>query len=109
MSPGGFLSAHPAMTFSISGSPFNRIVQMSAETSRDSLFSTKENPTMKVFSSVPRIISGLGCIDALGDEVRRMACQKALIVCDGKIEPLGLLTPLLDSLNRVKGVIMLRV
>lgn len=55
---------------------------------------------MKVFSSVPRIISGLGCIDALGDEVGRMACQKALIVCDRKIEPLGLLTPLLDSLNR---------
>ena len=54
---------------------------------------------MKVFSSVPRIISGLGCIDALGDEIKKMACQKVLIVCDREISRLGLVTPLLDSLK----------
>ena len=54
---------------------------------------------MKVFSSVPRIISGLGCIDALSDEIKKMARQKALIVCDRGITLLGLVTPLLDSLK----------
>jgi len=55
---------------------------------------------MKIFSSVPRIISGLGCIDALGDEVKRMGCGKALIVCDRELESLGLVTPLTDSLDK---------
>ena len=55
---------------------------------------------MKVFSSVPRIISGLGCIDALGDEVKRMDCGKALIVCDRELKSLGLVTPLTDSLKK---------
>ena len=55
---------------------------------------------MKIFSSVPRIISGLGCVDALGDEVKRMACGKALIVCDRELQSLGLVTPLTDSLDK---------
>jgi len=55
---------------------------------------------MKIFSSVPRIISGLGCIDALGNETTRMDCGKALIVCDEQLKSLGLLTPLMDSLNK---------
>jgi len=55
---------------------------------------------MKVFSSVPRIISGLGCTDALGDEVKRMGCEKALIVCDQDLKFLGLVNPITDSLNR---------
>ncbi len=59
---------------------------------------------MKVFSSVPRIISGLGCSDALGDEVRRMGCEKALIVCDQEIKILGLVVPIIDSLHKA-GVV----
>ncbi len=59
---------------------------------------------MQIFSSVPRIISGLGCIEALGDEVEKMGGTRALIVCDQGIEALGLVTPLADSLNR-SGVI----
>jgi len=55
---------------------------------------------MKVFSSVPRIISGLGCIDALGDEVKRMGCEKALIVCDQGLNLLGLVNPVTDSLDK---------
>ena len=54
---------------------------------------------MQIFSSVPRIISGLGCIDALGDEVKKMNCARALIVCDRELKALGLVTPLADSLN----------
>ena len=55
---------------------------------------------MKVFSSVPRIISGLGCIDALGDEIKKMACQRVLIVCDREITRLGLVAPVLDSAKK---------
>lgn len=55
---------------------------------------------MQIFSSVPRIISGLGCIDALGDEVKKMNRAKALIVCDQGIKHLSLTTPLTDSLDR---------
>ena len=55
---------------------------------------------MQIFSSVPRIISGLGCIDALGDEVKKMNCAKALIVCDRGLKALGLVTPVTDSLDR---------
>jgi alcohol dehydrogenase len=55
---------------------------------------------MQIFSSVPRIISGLGCIDALGDESKRMGCTNALIVCDRELNGLGLVTPLTDSLER---------
>ena len=55
---------------------------------------------MKTFSSVPRIISGLGCIDAIGDETKRMGCGKALIVCDRELKSLGLVTPLTDSLDK---------
>ena len=55
---------------------------------------------MQIFSSVPRIISGLGCIDALGDEVKKMNCARALIVCDRELKALGLVTPLTDSLDQ---------
>jgi alcohol dehydrogenase class IV len=55
---------------------------------------------MKVFSSVPRIISGSGASDALGDEVKRMGCQRALIVCDHEIEAMGIVMPLMDSLKK---------
>ena len=55
---------------------------------------------MQIFSSVPRIISGLGCIDALGDEAKKMGCAKALIVCDRELVGLGLVAPLTDSLDR---------
>ena len=55
---------------------------------------------MKVFSSVPRIISGLGAIDALGDEVGKMGCRNALIVCDRELESIGLATPLVDALHK---------
>ncbi|OQY43506.1 MAG: hypothetical protein B6240_12270 [Desulfobacteraceae bacterium 4572_87] len=55
---------------------------------------------MQIFSNVPRIISGLGCIDALGDEVKKMNRAKALIVCDQGIKHLSLMTPLTDSLDR---------
>jgi alcohol dehydrogenase class IV len=55
---------------------------------------------MKVFSSVPRIISGPGAIDALGDEVNKMGCRRALIVCDRELRSLGLVNPLVDSLHK---------
>ncbi len=55
---------------------------------------------MKVFSSVPRIISGLGAIDALGDEVNKMGCRRALIVCDRALQSLGLVNPLVDALQK---------
>jgi len=55
---------------------------------------------MKIFSSVPRIISGSGSIDALGDEVNKMGGGKALIVCDRELKNLGLITPLMDSLDK---------
>ncbi len=55
---------------------------------------------MKVFKSVPRIISGLGCIDALGDEARKMGCERALIVCDKNLKNLGLVKPVTDALTK---------
>jgi alcohol dehydrogenase class IV len=54
---------------------------------------------MQIYSCVPRVISGAGCVSALGDEVKRLCGSKVLIVCDEALEALGLVTPLTDSLS----------
>jgi alcohol dehydrogenase class IV len=55
---------------------------------------------MQVYSSVPRIVFGAGCIESLGEEVKRLGGSRVLLVCDRDLEALGLVTPLTGSLKR---------
>ena len=54
---------------------------------------------MKVFSSVPRIVSGAGAIASLGDEVKRLKGGRVLVVCGRSPAKSGSMEPVADSLN----------
>ena len=53
---------------------------------------------MQIFSCVPRVVSGAGCVGSLGEEVKRLGGAKALLVCDEALEGMGMTAPLTDSL-----------
>jgi alcohol dehydrogenase len=54
------------------------------------------------FNTVRRIVSGFGCLDSLGDEIKRLLGKKVLVVTDPGIKAAGLLDPMekvLESAN----------
>jgi len=54
------------------------------------------------FNTVPRILSGFGCLENLGDEITRLKGKKILVVSDPGIKAAGLLDPLVKILERTK-------
>jgi len=54
------------------------------------------------FNTVRRIISGFGCLECLGEEIKRLKGNKVLVVTDPGIQAVGLLDSLIKNLNRDK-------
>ncbi len=54
------------------------------------------------FNTVRRIVSGFGCLENLGDEIRRLKGTKAFLISDPGIKAAGLLDPLVKILDRTK-------
>jgi len=54
------------------------------------------------FNTVPRILSGFGCLENLGDEITRLKGKKILVISDPGIKAAGLLDPLVKILERTK-------
>lgn len=51
------------------------------------------------FNTVRRVISGYGSLESLGDEIRRLKGNKAMVITDPGIKAAGLLDPLAESLD----------
>jgi alcohol dehydrogenase class IV len=52
------------------------------------------------FNTVPRIVSGFGALQNLGDEIKRLHAGRALVITDPGIKAAGLLEPLADILEK---------
>jgi alcohol dehydrogenase class IV len=57
---------------------------------------------VSTFNTVRRIVSGFGCLESLGDEIRRLKGSKVLVVTDPGIQGAGLLDSLAKILDRAK-------
>jgi len=53
----------------------------------------------KSFNTVRRVISGYGSLESLGDEIRKLKVNKAMVITDPGIKAAGLLDPLTESLD----------
>jgi len=51
------------------------------------------------FNTVRRVISGYGSLESLGDEIRKLKGNKAMVITDPGIKAAGLLDPLTESLD----------
>lgn len=51
------------------------------------------------FNTVRRIVSGCGCLESVGDEIKRLAGEKVLVVTDPGIQATGLLDRVANALE----------
>jgi len=54
------------------------------------------------FNTVRRIVSGFGCLESLGDEIKRLSGKKILVVTDPGIKTAGLLDLMAKALESAK-------
>ncbi len=54
----------------------------------------------KVFNTVRRVVSGPGCLAQLGDEIRRLGGEKALLVTDPGVVKAGLSEPVKEAMTK---------
>jgi alcohol dehydrogenase class IV len=52
------------------------------------------------FNTVRRIVSGLGCLEGVGDEIRRLPAKNVFVITDSGIKAAGLLELLAKALER---------
>jgi alcohol dehydrogenase len=57
---------------------------------------------VSTFNSMRRIVSGFGCLESVGDEIRRLKGSRVLVVTDPGIQEAGLLDSLAKILDRAK-------
>lgn len=56
--------------------------------------------TYQAFDSVDRLLSGRGCIENVGEEVKRLRGRRALIISDAGVEAAGLVEMVVQILSR---------
>lgn len=57
---------------------------------------------VQTFNTVRRIISGYGCLETLGDEIKRLKGSKVLVITDSGIKAAGLVDLVAKILDRAR-------